>query len=97
MLWVCVEARAQAPATTCATLSYGPPPPYTGPYHSVEELCRKAPRGKPAPRWLVPPMGPAAPAHQQLYAQRVKQFIVKPDNYRKLGWLSDAHWRLTGP
>jgi len=97
LLWVCEEAQAQAPSSTCATVTYGPPPPYTGPYHSVEELCRKAPRGKPAPRSLLPPTGPVAPARQQAYAQHVKRFIVKPDNYRRLGWLSDAHWRLTGP
>jgi len=83
-------AQAQDGGTPC--VQQGPPPPYTGPYISVANLCASAPRGTPA-KGLLPP---TEPDQQEVYARKLRAFLVFGSSYRKLGWLSDAHWRLTG-
>lgn len=81
----------------CKNITLGAPPKYDGPYRTVQELCQKAPRGKPAPASLAPPTGPNAAAKDEAYSESLKEFFIHPESYRNLGWLSDAHWRLTGP
>ncbi|HEY8210236.1 MAG TPA: hypothetical protein VIG99_22280 [Myxococcaceae bacterium] len=89
---VCLSgaARAQDAGTPC--VQSGPPPPYTGKYTSVADLCANAPRGTPA-KGLVPPTGQE---QQEAYAKKLRQWLVFDQAYKGLGWLSDAHWRLTG-
>lgn len=86
-----LSAHAQDGGTPC--VQSGSPPPYTGPYTSVADLCARAPRGTEA-KGMAPPTG-VEPLEG--YAQKLQQFLVTDRAYVSLGWLSDAHWRLTGP
>jgi hypothetical protein len=88
------SALAAGPTPTPCVQS-GPPPKYDGPYKTVAQLCAEAPRGKPA-QGLVPPTGPGSLQQDEAYALKLQAFILGKQ-YRGLGWLHDAHWRLTGP
>src|SRR4051812_24241877 len=90
----CVSGAARAQAQDAGTpcVQSGPPPPYTGKYTSVADLCEHAPRGTPA-KGFAPPAGQE---QQEAYAKKLRQFLVFDQTYKGLGWLSDAHWRLTG-
>ncbi|MBU8896062.1 hypothetical protein KRR26_10625 [Corallococcus sp. M34] len=93
------EDLASPPATPSAAaecLPSGEPPPNDGRYKTEQELCWLAPRGIPAVG-LAPPVGPLWEAAEEPYALLLRKFILDRVYTTQLGWLSDTHWRLSGP
>jgi len=71
----------------------------------IDAWCKSHPkgsRGLPLPDDLRNPPPIADFAAYTTYSENLKTFLSVPDQnmqfgYTKLGWISDAHWRLSGP
>jgi hypothetical protein len=71
----------------------------------IDAWCKSHPkgdRGLPLPEDLRNPPPIADFEAYMTYSERLKNFLSLPDQkkqleYTKLGWISDAHWRLSGP
>jgi hypothetical protein len=65
-------------------------------YPDRESLCASIP-GQPLPEDLWPPEDLVSLDEQNGYAERLLSEFLRPRRYAtELGWISDAHWRLTG-
>lgn len=91
---VAASTVAAAPAVACIQPS--PPPPPDVPWKNVDELCKRANRGKPWPG-AIPPIGPDWVQREEAYSLKVQAFLRNLE-YRQepYNWLHDADWRLTG-
>ncbi len=63
----------------------------------IDAWCEEHPnRGVPVPADLRNPPPVADFLEYQKYSNRLKTFLTT-EEYGKLGWITDAHWRLSGP
>ena len=71
----------------------------------IDARCKSHPKGErglPLPQDLRNPPSLANFDAYTTYSERLRDFLNLPDQnmqleYTKLGWISDAHWRLSGP
>jgi hypothetical protein len=90
-------ATSAGPIAGCPDLIWGTLPPAGSPdYPDRESLCASIP-GEPLPPDLLPPEDLVSLDEQNAYADRLSSDFVRPRRYAtELGWVGDAHWRLSG-
>ena len=85
------------PMPGCPDLVWGSLPTGGSPeYPDRESLCAAIP-GEPLPLDLWPPEDLVSLDEQNDYAERLNSEFLRPRRYvTELGWVGDAHWRLSG-
>src|SRR5581483_7711135 len=90
-------AAADGPIPGCRDLVWGSLPAMGRPDIPDEQaLCSSIP-GRPLPEDLWPPEQLVSLDEQNDYVERLREEFLKPRLYAtELGWVGDAHWRLSG-
>jgi hypothetical protein len=88
---------AAGPIAGCPDLVWGSlPDPGRADLPDREALCSAIP-GEPLPEDLWPPLALVTMDDQNEYAARLRSDFLEPRRYAtELGWIGDAHWRLSG-
>ena len=94
---VVAAGATSGPIPGCKDLVWGSLPTGGSPqYPDRESLCASIP-GQPLPPDLWPPEDPVSLDDQNGYAEQLRSEFLVPRRYAtELGWVGDAHWRLSG-
>src|SRR5689334_12853191 len=90
-------APGAGPMPGCKDVVWGSLPTGGWPgYPDRDSLCASIP-GEPLPSDLLPPEDLVSLDEQNGYAKRLLDEFLRPRRYStELGWIGDAHWRLSG-
>lgn len=88
---------ASGPIAGCPDLVWGSlPAPGRSDLPDEQALCSAIP-GEPLPEDLWPPEQLVSLDDQNAYIERLRRDFLEPRRYAtELGWVGDAHWRLSG-